>query len=446
MSLVSGTFIAIMILTTILYYLLPKKTKPYVLLIISICVYASLGIKSLLYIIISSVTTYIATLLFQKNKYKKLILILTLIINIGILVIIKSELIKNIIVPLGISYYTFQVVSYLIDVYRNKYKPEKNIAKYFVYTMYFQYLFIGPINRFDDISDSLFKEDKKINLSSMYNGILRIGWGFFKKLLIANRINVLIATITQNPSEYNGAFALFAMLLYSIQLYADFSGGIDIVIGFSKVLQINVKENFDTPYISQNIQEFWRRWHISLSSWFRDYVYIPLGGNRCSKLRHYFNTIIVFLLSGLWHGINYVLWGLLHAIFLILGKFITTKNKYLNITVTFLIVSFLWSFFIWPTTLESLQMIGSVFTTFNYSELFNNILNLGLNLANYIVLIISVILLIIYDLKREKINSKLKSLKTEHKLILFAGLVWVILIFGMYGIGFNASEFIYNKF
>ena len=446
MSLVSGTFIAIMILTTILYYLLPKKTKPYVLLIISICVYASLGIKSLLYIIISSVTTYIATLLFQKNKYKKLILILTLIINIGILVIIKSELIKNIIVPLGISYYTFQVVSYLIDVYRNKYKPEKNIAKYFVYTMYFPYLFIGPINRFNDISNSLFKEDKKINLSSMYNGILRIGWGFFKKLLIANRINVLIVAITQNPSEYNGAFALFAMLLYSIQLYADFSGGIDIVIGFSKVLQINVKENFDTPYISQNIQEFWRRWHISLSSWFRDYVYIPLGGNRCSKLRHYFNTIIVFLLSGLWHGINYVLWGLLHAIFLILGKFITTKNKSLNITVTFLIVSFLWSFFIWPTTLESLQMIGSVFTTFNYSELFNNILNLGLNLANYIVLIISVILLIIYDLKREKINSKLKSLKTEHKLTLFAGLVCVILIFGMYGIGFNASEFIYNKF
>ena len=446
MSLVSGTFIAIMILTTILYYLLPKKTKPYILLVISICVYASLGVKSLIYIIISSITTYIATLLFQKNKCKKLILIITLAINIGILIIIKSELIKNIIVPLGISYYTFQVVSYLIDVYRNKYKPEKNIAKYFVYTMYFPYLFIGPINRFNDISNSLFKEDKKINLSSMYNGILRIGWGFFKKLLIANRINVLIVAITQNPSEYNGSFALFAMLLYSIQLYADFSGGIDIVIGFSKVLQINVKENFDTPYISQNIQEFWRRWHISLSSWFRDYVYIPLGGNRCSKLRHYFNTIIVFLLSGLWHGINYVLWGLLHAIFLILGKFITTKNKYLNITVTFLIVSFLWSFFIWPTTLESLQMIGSVFTTFNYSELFNNILNLGLNLANYIVLIISVILLIIYDLKREKINSKLKSLKTEHKLTLFAGLVWVILIFGMYGIGFNASDFIYNKF
>ena len=394
MSLVSGAFIGVMIITAILYYLSPKKFKPYVLLIISVLVYSSLGVKSLIYIVISTITTYVAGLLFEKNKYKKLILIVTLVINLGILVVIKSELVKNIIVPLGVSYYTFQVVSYLIDVYRNKYKPERNIAKYFLYTMYFPYLFIGPINRYDDISKTLFETDKKFNPQAAYNGILRIGWGFFKKLIISNRINVLISAITQNPSEYNGAFALFAMLLYSIQLYADFSGGIDIVLGFSKVLQINLKENFDNPYVSQNIQEFWRRWHISLSSWFRDYVYIPLGGNRCSKLRNYFNTLVVFLLSGLWHGVNYILWGLFHGIFLIIGKFIKVKNKYVNIAVTFLVVSFLWSFFIWPTAIQSLQMIGSVFTTFNYQELFSNILNLGLNLANYIVLIIAVILLI----------------------------------------------------
>ena len=435
-----------MIITAILYYLSPKKFKPYVLLIISVLVYSSLGVKSLIYIVISTITTYVAGLLFEKNKYKKLILIVTLVINLGILVVIKSELVKNIIVPLGVSYYTFQVVSYLIDVYRNKYKPERNIAKYFLYTMYFPYLFIGPINRYDDISKTLFETDKKFNPQAAYNGILRIGWGFFKKLIISNRINVLISAITQNPTEYNGAFALFAMLLYSIQLYADFSGGIDIVLGFSKVLQISLKENFNTPYISQNIQEFWRRWHISLSSWFRDYVYIPLGGNRCSKLRNYFNTLVVFLLSGLWHGVNYILWGLFHGIFLIIGKFIKVKNKYVNITVTFLVVSFLWSFFIWPTAIQSLQMIGSVFTTFNYQELFANLLNLGLNLANYIVLIIAVILLIIYDLKREKINSKIKNLSTERKLIIFAVLVWIVLIFGMYGIGFNASDFIYNKF
>ena len=286
----------------------------------------------------------------------------------------------------------------------------------------------------------------KFNPQCAYNGTLRIAWGFFKKLIISNRINVLISTITQNPSEYNGAFALFAMLLYSIQLYADFSGGIDIVIGFSKVLQINLKENFNTPYVSQNIQEFWRRWHMSLTSWFRDYVYIPLGGNRCSKLRNYFNTIVVFLLSGIWHGVNYILWGLFHGICLIIGKFIKVKNKYVNVTVTFLVVSFLWSFFIWPNAMQALQMMGSVFTTFNYPELFSNILNLGLNLANYIVLIIAVILLIIYDLKKEKINTKIKSLSTEKKIFIFAVLVWLALVFGMYGIGFNASDFIYNKF
>lgn len=446
MSLVSGAFIGVMIITAILYYLSPKKFKPYVLLIISVLVYSSLGVKSLVYIVISTITTYIAGLLFEKNKHKKLILVVTLVINLGILVVIKSELVKNIIVPLGVSYYTFQVVSYLIDVYRNKYKPERNIAKYFLYTMYFPYLFIGPINRYDDISKTLFETNKKFNPQAAYNGILRIGWGFFKKLIISNRINVLISAITQNPTEYNGAFALFAMLLYSIQLYADFSGGIDIVLGFSKVLQINLKENFNTPYISQNIQEFWRRWHISLSSWFRDYVYIPLGGNRCSKLRNYFNTIVVFLLSGLWHGVNYILWGLFHGIFLIIGKFIKVKNKYVNITITFLVVSFLWSFFIWPTAIQSLQMIASVFTTFNYQELFSNLLNLGLNLANYIVLIIAVILLITYDLKREKINSKIKNLSIERKLIIFAVSVWIVLVFGMYGIGFNASDFIYNKF
>ena len=446
MSLVSGTFIIIMIITAILYYLSPKKFKPYVLLVISILVYSSLGLKSLAYIFISAITTYIAGLLFQRDKCKKLILVITLIINIGILIFIKSELIKNIIVPLGISYYTFQVVSYLIDVYRNKYKPEKNIAKYFLYTMYFPYLFIGPINRYDDISKTLFATDKKFNSKSAYYGVLRIGWGFFKKLIISNRLNVLITTISQSPSEYNGAFAFFAMLLYSIQLYADFSGGIDIVLGFSKVLQIDLKENFNVPYISQNIQEFWRRWHISLSSWFRDYVYIPLGGNRCSKLRNYFNTIVVFLLSGLWHGVNYILWGLFHGIFLIAGKFIKFKNKYINIVITFLIVSFLWAFFIWPSSLEALQMIGSVFTTFNYTDLFNNILSLGLNLANYIVLIIAVILLIFYDLKRTFIVSKVKSLPLELKILILAFLIWVVLVFGMYGIGFNASDFIYNKF
>ena len=236
------------------------------------------------------------------------------------------------------------------------------------------------------------------------------------------------------------------MLLYSVQLYADFSGGIDIVIGGSKMLGINLKENFDSPYLSQSIKEFWRRWHIALSSWLKDYIYIPLGGNRCSKIRNQINVIITFVISGFWHGMNYLLWGLLHGLLVVYGKILKTKWKPLNIIITFLLVSILWSFFIWPDTLTSLQMIGSIFTNFNYTEMFSNFLNLGLNLQNITVLIIGVMALITFDIKKEKIISKIKNYKLEGKLAIIGTLALIVLLFGIYGIGFNVSEFIYSKF
>lgn len=447
MELISGTIFAIMLITVILYYTLPKKAKPYVLLLISIVVYASFGKSSIFFIIFSTITTYLAGILLEKTKYRKTILAITIIINTLILVILKNGLfVKDIIIPIGISYYTFQVISYIIDIYRKKYEPQKNIAKYFLYTMYFPYLFIGPINRYDKIQELLYKTDKKFNISKAFNGLIRMLWGIFKKIVIANRIQIIISAITQDVATYQGAYALFAMILYSIELYCDFSGGIDVVIGFSKILQINLLENFDNPYKSQNIQEFWRRWHITLSSWFRDYVYIPLGGSRCGKLRTNINVIIVFVLSGLWHGTQYILWGLLHGIFLILGKFIKTPWKIINTIFTFLIVSILWSFFIWQDAGTACTMMLSVFTKFNYEDLIQNILNFGLSIANYIVLIISVIAVIMYDFNKTKINSKIKAMKTETKLILLISIIFIILIFGTYGIGFEASEFIYNKF
>ena len=436
MELISGTIFAIMLITVILYYTLPKKAKPYILLLISVAVYASFGKSSIIFIIFSTITTYIAG-----------ILAITIFINIAILVILKNKLfVKDIIIPIGISYYTFQVISYIIDIYRKKYEPQKNIAKYFLYTMYFPYLFIGPINRYDKIQELLYKTDKKFNASKVFNGLIRMLWGIFKKLVIANKIQIIISVITQDTATYQGAYALFAMILYSIELYCDFSGGIDVVIGFSKILQINLLENFENPYKSQSIQEFWRRWHITLSSWFRDYVYIPLGGSRCGKLRTNINVIIVFVLSGLWHGTQYILWGLLHGIFLIIGKFIKTPYKILNTIITFLIVSILWSFFIWQDAGTACTMMLSVFTKFNYADLIQNILNFGLSIANYIALIISVIAVIAYDYNKVKINNKIKNMRTETKLIILISAVFIILIFGTYGIGFEASEFIYNKF
>lgn len=441
------------------------------LLILSIGIYASFGISNLIYILFSVVTTYVAAKVIEKKKFQrcdipingastvenkgKWILILTIIVNASILVIIKILLFgqakynilntTNIIAPLGISYYTLQVISYIVDVYKGKIEAENNFFKYLLYVMYFPYLFIGPITRYEDMKDELFKK-KKIKIENIYNGVIRILWGLTKKLVIAGRVGIIINAIASDVSTYKGAYALIAMLLYSIQLYADFSGGIDIVIGGSKMLGINLKENFDSPYLSQSIKEFWRRWHMALSSWLKDYIYIPLGGNRCSKMRNQINVIITFVISGFWHGMNYLLWGLLHGLLVVYGKILKTKWKLLNIIITFLLVSILWSFFIWPDTLTSLEMIGSIFTNFNYIEMFSNFLNLGLNLQNIIVLIIGVIVLITFDIKKEKIISKIKNYKLEGKLAIIGTLALIVLVFGIYGIGFNVSEFIYSKF
>lgn len=464
------------------------------ILMISIGIYASFGISNLMYILFSTITTYISAMIIgtnrcaknyasynvnyinqenkndesmqvetkcdnakksQNKKNGKWILILTIAINACILIVIKILLYgqaklnwlsgTQIIVPLGISYYTLQVISYIVDVYKGKIEVEKNFFKYLLYVMYFPYLFIGPITRYKDVKEELLKK-KKIKLQNVYNGIIRILWGLTKKFVIAGRVGILIGTISSDVSIYKGAYALLAMLLYSVQLYADFSGGIDIVIGGSKILGINLKENFDLPYLSQSIKEFWRRWHIALSSWLKDYIYIPLGGNRCSKIRNQINIIITFVISGFWHGMNYLLWGLLHGLLVVYGKILKTKWKIVNILITFLLVSILWSFFIWPDTLTSLQMIRSIFTNFNYAEMFSNLLNLGLNLANIIVLIVFIIILIIFDIKKEKIITRIRNYKLEGKIAIIGTLALIVLIFGIYGIGFNVSEFIYSKF
>lgn len=451
MNMVSQEFIMLMIVTFIIYYISPMKYRNVSLLLISMAFYATLGKASLIYIIISTLTTYLAGRCIKKCKNKKVILIGTLVLNLGILYFMKNyifigNIFENIVAPIGISYYTFQVVSYIIDVYKEKYEPEKNILKYFLYTMYFPYLSIGPINRYDDISKTLYLEDKKIDLKEVYYGILRIVLGFFKKLIIANRINTVIGTITSDITVYNGAYALFAMILYSIEIYCDFSGGIDIVIGFSRTLGIKIKENFDKPYLSTSVKEFWRRWHISLGAWFRDYVYIPLGGSRCSNLRNSLNVIIVFTLSGLWHGVNYVIWGLAYGIIMCIEKLKKKEHKILDVIVTFLIVSILWSFYIWDSNIVAMKMITSIFKTFNLLDVVRNIAKLGLDVPNLIVLVIAIVSLFGFELNDKKIKEKFEKRGIEIKILTVFLLILIVLTFGVYGIGFNVNEFIYNKF
>ncbi len=420
----------------------------YILLILSVLIYASFGIPNCIYILFSLLTSYFAAK-YLKNKYGKYVLGITIALNTLVLLFVKFTLYTganiNIFAPIGISYYTLQVISYLVDVYKGKYDYEKNFITYALYIMYIPHLFIGPITRYDDMKKELSKK-RKFTLDNLYNGGLRILWGLAKKLIIAGRISILISTITSNTDIYRGMYAFIAMILYSIQLYTDFSGGIDIVLGASKILGINLAENFNAPYFAENVKEFWRRWHISLSTWLKDYIYIPLGGSRCGKIRKIINVLVTFFVSGIWHGLNYILWGIMQGIFVLFGDKYKTKFKWFNRLLNFVIISFLWSFFIWNNNLVSLKMMGSVFTTFNISDVCKNILNLGIGLSDWIVLIISTILLFIFDGNAEKIINKIKSISKEKRLIIICTMALIILVFGIYGIGFNVNEFIYSKF
>ena len=416
------------------------------LFVLSIAIYLSYGFSNFIFIIFSMLSSFIAAR-FLKRKNGKVILGLAIFVNAALLVMSKFLPYANInfISSIGISYYTLQVISYLVDVYKGKYEAEKNLFYFALYIFYIPHIFIGPIIRYDEMREQILKK-KRIKLENLEDGFLRIFWGLFKKFVISGRVAIIVGTISSNLEIYNGAFAFFSMLLYGIQLYTDFSGGIDIVLGVSKVADIDLKENFDSPYLSENIKEFWRRWHISLSSWLRDYIYIPLGGSRCSKFRKAINTLITFLVSGLWHGVNYILWGFIHGIFVLLGDSYKTKFKNLNRVINYIIVSLLWSFFIWPTTGEAVQAMLSVLTNLNISELAQNILNLGLSVGDYIVLIISILILFIFDGKKDKILSYIKSKSFERKLVFIGIFALIVITFGIYGIGFEVNDFIYSKF
>ena len=409
--------------------------KNLIILLTCVTIYCYLNISGLIFILTSIITTYIISLIL-KNKKSKILLTIGILINLIILLSFKTIILyKSIVVPLGISYYTLQVIAYLVDIYKNKYEPCLNIINFSLYIFYIPCLFIGPINRYNDIEKELF--NSKIKINNLYNGLCRICFGLFKKLVIASRISIIINSIVQN--NYMGSYILFSCLLYTLFLYTDFSGGIDIVLGISKMLGITLKENFDRPLFSESIKQFWNRWHIALSSFLKDYVYIPLKGNRCSKIRQKINIMITFLVSGLWHGFNYLIWGLGQGILVILN--IKTSSKILNVILTYVLVSLLWVFFIYPNNMEAIFKLTSIFTNFNLGSLFSNFLNLGLSISNYLVLIIATITLFII----EKKGPYLK-ISNNKKLILIGTLILIVLVFGVYGIGFQVEQFVYSKF
>lgn len=324
----------------IIYYLVPFKLKNIILLIFSLIFYAWGEPIYILLMIFSSLVDYINGLLLKKTIDKRkrtLILIESIIINLGLLSFFKYsnfliENINNLLnvnisllnlpLPIGISFFTFQTMSYTIDVYRNEVKTEKNFLNFMTYVSMFPQLIAGPIVRYETIHKELNK--REISLNNFSNGFIRFLEGLFKKVIIANTLGALFLEISTNFEIYSSFTLFLGLLAFSFQIFFDFSGYSDMAIGMGKMLGFNYLENFNYPYISKSITEFWRRWHISLSSFFRDYIYIPLGGSRCSKLKNIRNILIVWILTGFWHGAswNYLLWGLYFGIILLLEKFI----------------------------------------------------------------------------------------------------------------------------
>ena len=416
-----------------------------ILLLVGLAIYASYGLGGMVFLTVSLLIAYIGA---RFVKGRKWVMILTVAVNAALLIFVKALPYTKLtlIAPFGISYYTFQIISYLVDVYKGKYEAEKNLFWFALYLTYIPHLYSGPIERYDVMCQSL-KDKRRITWQSLSDGGLRAMWGVFKLFMISAPAGVLLSYIIADPKKfgvYNGAFALFAMLLYGVQLYANFSGTMDVAIGVSKIWGIKLSENFDAPYFSQSFKEFWRRWHITLGAWLRDYIYIPLGGSRCGNTRRVLNLIVTFLVSGIWHGIHYVLWGLINGIFVAVGDRIKTKWKLLNMAGTFFLVTMLWSFFIWPDTLTAVAMIGSVFIKFNYGALFAALPTMGLSLGDGIVFVVSLLLLWLVDLKRETIPAKVLAFHPEVKLTIAGTLALVTLLFGVYGIGFDFGGFVYT--
>ena len=407
-------------------------------------IYAENGLTSLFCLLAAVLFSYGIARLIPRHKW-------LLWISIGIhglfLVLFKLQTLTELTLPVvfGISYFTLKILSYHVDIYRGKYAPERSLFRYGLYVTYLPHLYLGPIERFDH-----FREHALTNRKICWNGIsygaLRILWGLFKKFVIATRVGMIVSVLSENATDLGGAFALAAMVMYYLQLYADFSGGIDIIIGISGMLGIVSSENFNAPYMAESVQEFWRRWHMTLGSWLREYVYIPLGGNRKGKFRKAVNLMITFLVSGLWHGIHYILWGAINGIFVLIGEKCKTSSRFLNRIGTFFAISLLWAFFVWTDTALAIRMIASVFTTFNYAELAGSVSSIPLSLADWIVLLLSVPAVWFYDLRSQKIAERFHATNPAGRLAVLLALGLCILVFGVYGIGFEAEAFIYSKF
>ncbi len=523
MQFTSFSFLLFAALVIVLFYLIPGKLQWMLLLAASYLFYLYAGTEYLFFILFTTATTYIATLLMDKNldrqdsylaehkaelsredkkaykagvkKKNKVWMILCLVMNFGILAVCKALLLGPVAeamedgslsflslgLPLGISFYMFQSMGYVVDVYRGTVKAEKNPAKLALFVSFFPQLLQGPISKFASLAPQLYAP-KKFDGKVLTYGLQRILWGYFKKMVIADRIAVAIGTL--KGDEYTGVAFFVLTVFYAIQIYGDFTGGIDITIGLAECFGIRLEENFVRPYFSKNIAEYWRRWHITLGEWMKDYIFYPISvsgpmrnlskaarkrfGDFGKRLPIYVASVATWFCTGIWHGFtpNFVLWGMLNCFVIVVSEelaplyakfhscFPGLKEKAVygafEMIRMFVLMNLIRACDLFPDVTKYFSRMLSLVTTWNFKILWDGtLMDIGLSVQDYMIILFGIIIVFVVSLLQEK-GVKVRQALQEKPFILRYALIFallvIVLLMGNYGIGYDAGNFIYNQF
>lgn len=481
-------------IVVLIYLIVPRKLKYVWLLIASYYFYMSWNVKYVGLLLFSTIVTYFSGILIAKahgNRQKKLVVAVSFLANLSVLGFFKYfdfflhnlnkvlavahvRLIDNpfsFLLPVGISFYTFQALSYTMDVYRGKVAPEKNLLKYALFVSFFPQLVAGPIEKTENLLRQINESTRKkiVSFDKFVSGFALMLWGLFMKMVIADRISIFVDGVFRNLYMAGTVETTLAAAAFAIQIYGDFAGYSSVAVGAARIMGFELTENFNAPYFADSIGDFWHRWHISLSTWFRDYLYIPLGGNRKGKLRKYCNLLITFSISGLWHGAawTFIFWGAIHGLYQVIGDLLRPVRKKVaellkvktdafshklgKILTTFVLVDFAWIFF----RAESMEQIrfffNRMFTRFNPWVLFDeSLFAYGIDRREWSILVPALLILFVVDLLRYRTNRNFGDLLVKQNLwfqyaVMFL-LIASILVYGEYGINFDSNQFIYFQF
>lgn len=509
MILTTFNFFLFLFIVVVAYYVLPKKLQWPILLLSSLffLFYDNFNIETIIFVLLVLFFSYLFGRLiykYKETKKAKVFLIIGILLILSQLIYLKYtnlfaitfnhifnlfninyqfDLVSRV-SPLGVSYYSLIMISYLVDIYRGLCKPQKNVLKCALFMSYFPQLTSGPFVRYNDMEEKLY-EKHKFNFQNFCSGLVRLLWGLFKVLVISQRLGTFVDTVYGNYTVYNGLFIVVAAMFFTLQLYTNFSGSIDIIMGASEILGIKLPENFKTPFFSKTITEFWRRWHITLGTWLKDYIFFPLlkseiiqkltkfckkrlSKKASKKIPLYLSMFIMWLIIGIWHGGAYtyiIASGVLQFIFILcedlLEGFVKKVNKFLNIDSdafsyklyqsirTFLLFSFAMIFFRATSISNAIAIISNAFEWNPWILLDNSsIYTAGLDLLDFRVLMISLLVLFVVELLQRKgsVREKLFKQNIVFRWTVIYALFFAIVIFGCYGPGYDATSFIYRQF